>query len=87
MDEELNKIKYEMEELRMKNTKLDEKLKSYTNPTRNKKYYEKNSNIVKEKAKIYMEKIKETNPDKLKEWRHTAYLKRKEKLKQSNEEI
>ena len=34
-----------------------------------------------------MEKIKETNPDKLKEWRHTAYLKRKEKLKQSNEEI
>ena len=87
MEEELNKIKYEMEELIMKNTKLDEKLKSYTNPTRNKKYYEKNSNIVKEKAKIYMEKIKETNPDKLKEWRHTAYLKRKEKLKQSNEEI
>ena len=87
MEEELNKIKYEMEELIMKNTKLDEKLKSYTNPTRNKKYYEKNSNIVKEKAKIYIEKIKETNPDKLKEWRHTAYLKRKEKLKQSNEEI
>ena len=87
MEEELNKIKYEMEELKIKNTKLDEKLKSYTNPTRNKKYYEKNSNIVKEKAKIYMEKIKETNPDKLKEWRHTAYLKRKEKLKQSNEEI
>ena len=87
MEEELNKIKYEMEELKIKNTKLDEKLKSYTNPTRNKKYYEKNSNTVKEKAKIYMEKIKETNPDKLKEWRHTAYLKRKEKLKQSNEEI
>ena len=26
-----------------------------------------------------MEKIKETHPEKLKEWRHTAYLKQKEK--------
>ena len=57
------------------------KLKSYTNPTRNKKYYEKNSDIVKEKAKNYIEKIKETNPEKLKEWRHQAYLNRKAKLK------
>jgi hypothetical protein len=28
-----------------------------------------------------MDKIKETNPEKLKEWRHNAYLNRKEKLK------
>ena len=28
-----------------------------------------------------MEKIKETNPEKLKEWRHKAYLNRKAKLK------
>jgi hypothetical protein len=27
-----------------------------------------------------MEKIKETNPEKLKEWRHNAYLNRKAKL-------
>jgi hypothetical protein len=27
-----------------------------------------------------MNKIKETNPDKLKEWRHNAYIRRKEKL-------
>jgi hypothetical protein len=39
------------------------------------------SNIVKEKAKNYMEKIKETNPEKLKEWRHNTYLNRKAKLK------
>jgi len=69
-----------IEELKNKNNELEEKLKSYTNPTRNKKYYEKNSDIVKEKAKIYMEKIKETNPEKLKEWRHQAYLNRKVKL-------
>ena len=36
--------------------------------------------IVNEKAKNYMEKIKETNPEKLKEWRHQAYLNRKTKL-------
>ena len=30
---------------------------------------------------IVKEKIKETNPEKLKEWRHQAYLNRKEKIK------
>jgi hypothetical protein len=29
-----------------------------------------------------MSKLKETNPEKLKEWHHNAYLRRKEKLKQ-----
>jgi hypothetical protein len=32
-----------------------------------------------------MDKIKKTNPEKLKEWRHIAYLKRKEKLKEQND--
>jgi len=81
MNEEINKLKLEIEELKNKNNELEEKLKCYTNPERNKKYYEKNSNIVKEKARNYMEKIKETNPEKLKEWRHNAYLNRKAKLK------
>ena len=81
MNEEIDKLKLEIEELKNKNNELEEKLKSYTNPIRNKKYYEKNSDIVKEKAKNYMEKIKETNPEKLKEWNHTAYLNRKAKLK------
>jgi len=81
MNEEIDNLKFEIEQLKNKNIELEEKLKSYTNPTRNKKYYEKNSDIVKEKAKSYMEKIKETNPEKLKEWRHNAYIKRKEKLK------
>ena len=81
MNEEIDKLKLEIEELKNKNNELEEKLKSYTNPIRNKKYYEKNSDIVKEKAKNYMEQIKETNPEKLKEWRHTAYLNRKAKLK------
>ena len=87
MNIELNQLKIEIENLKLKNKELEDKLKSYTNPTRNKKYYEKNSNIVKEKAKNYMEKIKETNPEKLKIWRHNAYLKRKEKFKEQNNEI
>ena len=81
MTEELTKVKTELEELKKENNELKIKLKSYTNPTRNKKFYENNSDVVKEKAKKYMEKIKETNPEKLKELRHTAYMKRKEKLK------
>jgi len=74
MSEEMGILKLEIEELKRKNIELEEKLKSYTNPERNKKYYEKNSNIVKEMAKTYLTKIKETNPEKLKEWRHTIYL-------------
>ena len=87
MNEEIDKLKLEIEELKNKNksNELEEKLKSYINPTRNKKYYEKNSDIVKEKAKNYMEKIKETNPEKLKEWRHQAYLNRKAKLKEKED--
>ena len=81
MTEENNKLKLEIEELKNRNAELEEKLKSYTNPTRNKKYYEKHSDVFKEKAKSYMEKIKETNPEKLKEWRHQAYLNHKAKSK------
>jgi len=80
MSEEVSKLKLEIEQLKNRNAELEEKLKSYTNPTRNKKYYEKHSDVYKEKAKSYMEKIKETNPEKLKEWRHQAYLNRKVKL-------
>jgi len=85
MDEYIDMLKNEIEELKNKNIELEEKLKSYTNPNRNKKYYEKNSEVVKEKAKNYMEKIKETNPEKLKEWRHQAYLNKKAKLKATQE--
>ena len=59
---------------------LEEKLKKYTNNKQHIKYYENHKDVVKERAKNYMEKIKETNPEKIKEWRHNAYLKRKEKL-------
>jgi hypothetical protein len=78
-----NNLMIENELLKKKNIELEEKLRSYTNTQRNKKYYEKNSEKVIEKAKNYMEKMKTENPEKLKEWRHTAYMNRKAKLEQS----
>lgn len=78
-----NNLMIENELLKKKNIELEEKLRSYTNTERNKRYYEKNSEKVKEKARNYMEKIKTENPEKLKEWRHTAYMNRKAKLEQS----
>ena len=77
-----NNLMIENELLKKKNIELEEKLRSYTNTERNKRYYEKNSEKVKEKAKNYMEKMKTENPEKLKEWRHTAYMNRKAKLEQ-----
>ena len=75
-----NNLVIENELLKKKNIELEEKLKAYTNTESNKKYYEKNSEKVKEKAKNYMESMKTENPEKLKEWRHTAYMNRKNKL-------
>ena len=74
-----NNLMIENELLKKKIVELEEKLKTYTNTERNKRYYEKNSEKVKEKAKNYMEKMKTENPEKLKEWRHTAYMNRKMK--------
>jgi hypothetical protein len=59
---------------------LKVQLEKYTNNERHRKYYEKNKERVKENAKQYLNKLKEENPDKLKEYRHRAYLKRKEKM-------
>ncbi len=87
MNEEINILKLEIKELKKKNIELEEKLKTYTNTERHKRYYENNSEKVKEKAKSYMERMKIENPEKLKEWRHTAYMNRKAKLEKVNNNI
>ena len=48
--------------------------------TSRKSYYEKNKEIVNEKAKQRLKKIAEEDPERLKEINRKAYLKRKEKL-------
>ena len=66
-------------ELELKNIGLELKLEKYNESRKN--YYEKNKELVKEKAKQGIQKLSQENPDKLKEYRKNAYQKRKEKLK------
>ena len=84
---ELGLLRKENEVLKQQNKELQERLSAYTNSDSHKRYYESHSTEVKEKAKVYLGKLKETNPEKLKEYRHTAYLNRKAKLQeQKNKE-
>ena len=84
---ELYILRKENEMLKQQNKELQERLSAYTNSDSHKRYYESHSSEVKEKAKVYLGKLKETNPEKLKEYRHTAYLNRKAKLQeQKNKE-
>jgi len=76
----LDKIKLLEEE----NEKLKNQLENYNNPR--KSYYEKNKEIVNQKAKDRLKKLSEENPDKLKEINRRAYLKRREKMKDKMEE-
>jgi hypothetical protein len=77
----------ENELLKQRVNELEEKLKKYTNGNNHKNYYEKNKEIVKEKGSMYLKKLKEEKPDKIKEYAKRAYLKKKEKLKKENEEF
>ena len=82
VEELLNKLKVLEEEnkiLEEENSKLKLIFENYNNSR--KKYYENNKDIVKQRAKEGLKKITEENPEKIKQYRRTAYLNRKEKLK------
>ena len=78
-DAQISSLQQQNERLLSTIETLKKQLEKYTNNERHKKYYEKNKDRVKENAKNYLNRLKEENPDKLKEYRHRAYLKRKEK--------
>ena len=82
--EDIDIIKKENEELKIKNAELEERLKKYTNGDNHKRYYEKNKEKIKEQGINYLKKLKEENPDKIKEYRRNYYLKKKEKMKNNN---
>ena len=69
--------------LKEENEKLKKILENYNNSRKN--YYEKNKELVNEKAKERLKKLAQENPDKLKEINRRAYLKRKEKIKNNDE--
>lgn len=83
--DELNIIKKENEYLKKCINELEERLKKYTCGKNHKTYYEKNKEKVIENGANYLKKLKEENPEKLKEYRRTYYLKKKEKEKDKKE--
>lgn len=72
----------EYDDLKKQITELEERLKKYTNTESHRRYYEKHKERYIESGATYLQKLKEENPEKLKEYRRRAYLKRKEKLQQ-----
>jgi hypothetical protein len=82
--DEINELKQTIEKMKITIINLEENLKKYTNNSRHIKYYENNKEVVKERTKNYMEKMKTENPEKLKEWRRNYYLKKKEKTQNEN---
>jgi len=75
--EQWRAINEQMVDLRAKYDQCKAQLEKYTNNDRHKRYYEQNKDRVKANAKQYLNKLKEENPEKLKEYRHKAYIKRK----------
>ena len=78
MEELINENKLLKEEILVLKEKLDKYMSQHKN------YYKNNKELINEKAKQRLKKIAEENPDKIKEYRRNAYLKRKEKLKNEN---
>jgi DNA repair exonuclease SbcCD ATPase subunit len=84
--EQWRALNEKMAELREKYEKCRAQLEKYTNNDRHKRYYEQNKDRVKENAKAYLNRLKTENPEKLKEYRHRAYIKRKNSDKPGNDE-
>jgi hypothetical protein len=80
----MNSLEAENKILKEENEKLKLLLDNYNNSR--KTYYEKNKDIVKEKAKQGLKKLAEEKPEKIKEYARRAYLKQKEKKQKMLEE-
>ncbi len=74
--EENKRLKQEIE-------KLKKKLKKYTNPKRNKKYYRNNKQKCIDRSN---KRLKNLPKEKLREYRRNAYLKRKKKKELETQE-
>ena len=79
MEQENKSLKQENEELKKRVAELEERLKKYTAPARSKTYYENHKEELLEKMKKY-----KPTPEQIKEKNRKAYLKRKEKMCESN---
>jgi len=82
---DINLVLEENKQLKQQIEELQEKLKKYTNTAAHQAFYEKNKERIIKESSERLKKLTESNPEKIKEYRHRAYLKRKEKIK--NESI
>lgn len=67
----------ENERLKKEVNELKEHLKKYTYNNSHKKYYETNKERIIENRTKYLQKLKEDNPEKLREYRRRTYEKYK----------
>lgn len=81
-DEQIKELTEEIIKLKEELQLTKEHLKKYTAPASRKLYYEKNKEQILDKMKA-----NPTPPDKRKEYNRESYLRRKEKLKENNENI
>ena len=77
--DEINKLKKENAEQKKIIQDLETRLKKYTNNQGHKKYLEQHKEQIQTLQKTYMTKLKEENPEKLKEYWQRANQKRKNK--------
>lgn len=68
----------EIQLLKEENEKLKKQLENYNNSR--KSYYEKNKDVVNQKAKERLKMIAQERPEKIKEYAKRAYLKKKAKI-------
>ena len=68
--EDINELKEEIKKLKLENEELKKRLKKYTNPERNKRYYQKNKEKVIKKAN---ERLKHLPKEKIQEYSKRAY--------------
>jgi len=81
---DINLILEENEKLKQRVSELEERLKNYTNPPAHQAFYEKNKEKIIKESSERLKKLTESNPEKIKQYRRNAYLKRKEKIKNEN---
>jgi hypothetical protein len=84
MENELENLKLRVAELEAENEKLKKNIENYT--LKNKKYYEENKEVHKQRVKEYKEKTnyyQNLSADKKKEYARTAYLNKKAKMKEN----
>ena len=73
-------LKEENEKLKLEIEEITNKLKKYTNTESHKKYYKTHKDVIIDNANKYLQNLKETNPEKLKQYRQKAYQNRKAKI-------